>query len=547
MTLNPGQVLNNRYRIVRLLGQGGFGAVYKAWDLKFNAACAVKENFDTSVEAVRQFGREATILSQLNHPNLPRVTDHFSNPGQGQYLVMDYVEGRDLSEILAAANAPLPEAQVLAWAEQVCSALEYLHTRQPAVIHRDIKPSNIRITPNGTVMLVDFGIAKIYDPSLRTTLGARAVSPGFSPPEQYGNQPTDARTDIYALGATLYTLLANLEPPESIARVTGTKLTPLRSLNPAVSPTAELAIQAAMQPLPDDRFANVSELRAALTGKGTLPHVRPQPSLVNTVTVTTSPATLVTDVGLPTAGIPQPARKSTAWKWLALSGGLLTCLVLLGLGYFLLQGIQSGGTASEAESGRAGRPSATGESAPAEARGADTTEEYVEAGLPTKSPTATLLPPSPDTTLTAIYAIFVTPSFTPPPPTATVALPFYNVRACSAAYFDGDQCTIHESTLTGPLTRVYGSWNFRDLSSGMEIRREWFLDNVYYWTTTNTVGESDRWATDQPTFWIYIDNQEGSAARAFNYPAMLPAGSYRMDMYLEGRYITALTFTIVNP
>ena len=212
MPLLPNQILNNRYRIVKLLGQGGFGAVYRAWDLNLDHQRAIKENLDTSPQAQRQFKREAQILDVLVHPNLPRVIDHFIVPNQGQYLVMDFVEWQDLGEMLM--NGPLPEARVLPWIIQVCDALIYLHSQNPPVIHRDIKPGNIKITPDGRAILVDFGISKVYDPTLSTTVGARAVTPGYSPPEQYGKGATDARSDMYALGATLYHLLTGQAPPQ---------------------------------------------------------------------------------------------------------------------------------------------------------------------------------------------------------------------------------------------------------------------------------------------------------------------------------------------
>lgn len=268
MPLQPGQILNNRYRIVSLLGQGGFGAVYRAWDLNLQHVCAFKENLDTSSEAQRQFFREATLLSNLNHPNLPRVTDHFSLSDQGQYLVMDYVEGEDLETKLAHAGGKLSESIVLPWIEQVCDALRYLHSQNPPVIHRDIKPANIRITGDGRAMLVDFGIAKAYDPSVKTTLGARAVTPGYSPPEQYGYGMTDARSDIYALGATLYTALTGQEPPESVQRTIGTPLPPPRSLNPAISPTVEAAMLHALTLAPTGRLPSVGEFWQELTARG---------------------------------------------------------------------------------------------------------------------------------------------------------------------------------------------------------------------------------------------------------------------------------------
>ncbi|MBN1148024.1 MAG: protein kinase [Anaerolineales bacterium] len=264
MPLAPSELLKDRYRIVKLLGQGGFGAVYRAWDISLDRPCAVKENLDTSLQAQRQFEREAKILANLEHPNLPRVTDYFFIANQGQYLVMDFVEGDDLGQMLNRSGKPLPEAQVLPWMMQTCDALIYLHAQNPPVIHRDIKPTNIKITPDNTVKLVDFGIAKVYDPRLSTTMGARAVTPGFSPPEQYGLGKTDARADEYALGATLCSLLTGQEPPESIQRSTG-PISDIPGLtNPAISTITRSVILKAMQIVPDRRFQSVREFKAAL-------------------------------------------------------------------------------------------------------------------------------------------------------------------------------------------------------------------------------------------------------------------------------------------
>ena len=267
-----GTVINNRYHIARLLGKGGFGAVYLAWDPQLNQPFAVKENFDPSPEAQHQFEREASILANLEHANLPGVKDHFSIPGQGEFLVMDFVEGEDLQEKLDHAGSPLQESQVMPWILQVLDALAYLHGLQPPVIHRDIKPANIRITSDGRAMLVDFGIAKLYDPLKQTTLGARAVTPGFSPFEQYGHKSTDIRTDVYALGATLYTLLTGAQPSDSIGRVAGTRLVKPRTLNPAITLNTELAVLKAMEIQPAHRFQSATEFAAALKSpQDTLP------------------------------------------------------------------------------------------------------------------------------------------------------------------------------------------------------------------------------------------------------------------------------------
>ena len=268
MPLTAGYVLNTRYRIVKTLGQGGFGVVYSAWDLRLNAPCAVKENLDVSLAAQNQFSREAQIASSLIHPNLVRVTDYFFLPGQGQYLVMDFVAGEDLQTKLNAVGAPLPEAQVLKWVGQICDALAYLHFQSPPVIHRDIKPANIKIPSSGNAILVDFGIAKIFDPQLKTTVGARAVSPGYSPIEQYGGHGvTDKRTDLYALGATLYALLTGAEPVESIQRSFQAQIDTLplpRSLNPHLSPHLEPVILRAMAIQPVQRYQEAREFKSAL-------------------------------------------------------------------------------------------------------------------------------------------------------------------------------------------------------------------------------------------------------------------------------------------
>lgn len=274
MPLETGQVLNNRYRIVKLLGQGGFGAVYRAWDSNLNRPCAVKENLDTSPEAQRQFTREATVLANLSHPNLPRVTDHFILPGQGQYLVMDFVEGDDLASIVRQRGT-IPVQQALIWVSQVADALEYLHSRDPVVVHRDIKPANIRVTPEGRAMLVDFGLVKVYNPTLKTTMGARAVTPGYAPPEQYGQGSTDARSDIYALGATLFAILTGQEPLESVQRMSGTQMGLVSQFNPSVSLAMSEVIDRSLRLEPSQRYQNASEFKAALNSASAPVLVKP--------------------------------------------------------------------------------------------------------------------------------------------------------------------------------------------------------------------------------------------------------------------------------
>jgi len=264
MTLEQGTLLNGRYRILDILGQGGMGSVYRALDENLGMEVAVKENLFTTDEYARQFRLEAVILASLRHSNLPRVTDHYVIEGQGQYLVMDYIEGEDLRQRMERQGTISEEDAILIGAS-ISDALAYLHTRKPPVLHRDIKPGNVKITPDGQVFLVDFGLAKLVQGSQTTTTGARAMTPGYSPPEQYGTARTDPRSDIYSLGATLYAALTGVIPEDGLARVMdNTQLTPLRKHNPNISRRLAAAIEKAMDAYPDDRFQNGDEFRRAL-------------------------------------------------------------------------------------------------------------------------------------------------------------------------------------------------------------------------------------------------------------------------------------------
>jgi hypothetical protein len=324
MTLKTGDIIQNRYRIVRLVGQGGFGAVYRAWDINVSQPVALKENLGVEAEAQRQFEREATLLAGLRHPHLPRVTDHFIVPGQGQYLVMDYVEGQSLAALLTERGGPLPEADAVAWIQQVCDALTYLHTRRPPIIHRDIKPENVIINSDRRAILVDFGISKVYVEGGQTTIGAMAVTPGYSPPEQYGGISTEARSDVYAVAATLYKLLTGQTPPESVAVMAMEVRVPtVRELNPAVRATTAQAIERAMTPTMSRRTPSAADFAAALSGQaaegGPPPAavaMSPAPvAAVNRATV--SPAPVVAPPAPPSA----PAARS--------DGGLPTLALML--------------------------------------------------------------------------------------------------------------------------------------------------------------------------------------------------------------------------
>jgi serine/threonine protein kinase len=266
MMLERGTLLHKRYRIVEILGQGGMGSVYRAVDENLGVDVAVKENLFTSDEYSRQFRLEAVLLAGLRHPNLPRVSDHFSVGDQGQYLVMDFIEGEDLRQRMERLGVISQEDAVMVGAA-MCDALTYLHTRQPSILHRDIKPGNVKISPQGTILLVDFGLAKIVQGPQPTTTGARAMTPGYSPPEQYGMARTDERTDIYSLGATLYAGLTGAVPEDGLARaMDNIRLTPLRRRNRNVSRGVAAAIEKAMAVDPSDRYQTAVEFKRALLG-----------------------------------------------------------------------------------------------------------------------------------------------------------------------------------------------------------------------------------------------------------------------------------------
>jgi hypothetical protein len=263
MTLEVGNILHNRYKIKEIIAKGGMGAIYLAEDETLGIHVALKENLFSTEEASRQFRREATILASLRHPNLPRVSDHFIIPDQGQYLVMDFIEGEDLRQRLAQGKV-FSEDEVIRIGVAICDALSYLHNRQPPVVHRDIKPGNVKITSSDQVYLVDFGLAKVSQPGQATTTGAQALTPGYASPEQYG-QGTDPRSDIYSLGATLYAALTNTIPEDALSRAMGTvQLSPIRKINAEVSERTEQVIERAMEVSLKQRYQTVDEFKQAL-------------------------------------------------------------------------------------------------------------------------------------------------------------------------------------------------------------------------------------------------------------------------------------------
>lgn len=322
MPLTPGQVIQGRYRIVASLGQGGMGAVYQAEHLSLNMQVAIKEMIpqfglgaSTLSQLRDQFRQEAVVLSRFNHPNLVRVIDFFEEAGN-VYLVMDFVEGESLSDLIARKGA-LPERQVIIWAKQLLDALGYCHSQD--TVHRDVKPQNVIIRKDGQAILVDFGLVKLWDPSdPRTQTAIRgAGTPEYAPPEQYGGFPghTGPHSDIYSLGATLYHALTGHAPPTATDRMVNPKaLKAPQSLNPSISAYVDAAILKAMEPQPVHRFQSTNEMKAALAqGAQVSTRVR-------------SPAPI--DTASTTFRSTEDIQRFPRWIWMM--GGIVVLLLICG-------------------------------------------------------------------------------------------------------------------------------------------------------------------------------------------------------------------------
>ncbi len=291
--LTTNTLLQNRYRIIRPLGQGGMGVVYEAVDVRFDSQVAIKQSFFTDEKLCKQFEREAHLLNRLRHPAMPKVTDHFTEGGS-QFLVMDFVTGEDLGEKLGKGQNFSPET-VLRWADQMLDALEYLHSQAPPVLHRDIKPPNLKLTADGRIILLDFGLAKGKTGQQTTVMTSQTLvgySLAYSPLEQILKvderwavflgvhhaekvrkaieKPVDARSDLYALGATLYHLITGAAPhdaPQRAMPVWSGQPDPLRPahlVNKDVSPAVSQALAEAMSLDSERRPPSAAKMRERL-------------------------------------------------------------------------------------------------------------------------------------------------------------------------------------------------------------------------------------------------------------------------------------------
>ena len=274
--LAPGDILQDRYRIVRQLGKGGMGAVYEAVDQRLDATVALKETFSVDSRLRRQFEQEARLLAQLTHPALPRVSDYFTE-GDRAFLVMQFVAGVDLAEIIAQQPGPFPRNQVVAWADQLLDALIYLHTRDRQIIHRDIKPHNLKLSSTGQIALLDFGLAKTQSADRSggdTSNSIFGYTRRYAPLEQIQDQGTTPQSDIYALGATLYHLLTGIKPADALIRAAAAgssmsdPLKPANEIHPAVGAELASILSRAMAQNPEDRYPSATSFRDALSRLG---------------------------------------------------------------------------------------------------------------------------------------------------------------------------------------------------------------------------------------------------------------------------------------
>ncbi len=257
-----GAVIDGKYEILKLVGKGGMSKVYLAMDKRLNKQWAVKEiekrSRDKNNAVVIQSAiAEANMIKKLDHPTLPRIVDIIDN-GNVIYIIMDYIEGEPLSKVLERDGAQ-PQEQVIEWAKELCEVLEYLHTREPAIIYRDMKPANVMLKPDGSLKLIDFGIAREYkEQNLEDTVSLGTK--GYAAPEQFGGKgQTDARTDVYCLGVTLYHLVTGQNPCEPPY-----ELYPIRHWDPSLSSGLEAIIQKCTQLNPVDRYQSCAELMYAL-------------------------------------------------------------------------------------------------------------------------------------------------------------------------------------------------------------------------------------------------------------------------------------------
>ncbi len=276
--LAPNTILQERYLILRPVGKGGMGAVYQATDMRLNCTVALKEMLLTDSAMRKAFEREAQLLARLRHPTLPRVSDHFWE-GNGQFLVMEFIPGEDLAELLMRNGGQFPAEDVLMWglrwADQLLDALDYLHTQSIPVIHQDIKPHNLKLTARGDIILLDFGLARNASAQISTitaysNMTVGGFTPNYAPLEQIRGAKPDPRSDLYSLAATLYHILTGVRPPDAVTRAAAllnNTPDPLRlanTLNAQIPTVVANVLHTALALNLDERPESAAAMRAAL-------------------------------------------------------------------------------------------------------------------------------------------------------------------------------------------------------------------------------------------------------------------------------------------
>ncbi len=393
--LTPETVLQGRYRIIRQLGQGGMGAVYEAIDERLDTTVALKETLFADERLRKQFEREARLLARMHHPALPRVSDHFSEQ-DGQFLVMQFIAGEDLGEMMKSKQGPFPVEQVLSWGDQLLDALDYLHTQEPQIVHRDIKPQNLKLTARGQIILLDFGLAKgqTAGVSVVTTASIFGYTPNYAPLEQIQGLGTDARSDIYALSATLYHLMTGVKPPDALTRaaalVNGEKdpLLPANEVNPAIDVHVAGVLARGMSQGREQRYKSAAAMRAAFKDKSEAPTIAdrteaatvlfPPPDAVTRTAPHSPPVETVRKAGETTVLQTQKSRGSRLGPWAIAAAAV----VLIGVGFGVFYALQNRNTPT-AVSEPAPQPSPTTDpNVEAEsANGGSTSEKSAEASV----------------------------------------------------------------------------------------------------------------------------------------------------------------------
>jgi serine/threonine protein kinase len=274
--LSPDTILQERYRVLRLLGRGGMGTVYEALDERLSRRVALKETRAETDELRRAFAREASLLANLQHPVLPRVIDHF-NEGAGQYIIMEYIAGDDLGKMLTGRDRPFSSEDVLRWADQLLDALQYLHSHEPPVLHRDIKPSNLKLTAKGGIILLDFGLAKGSVGEMSKPIDSLSISgytPHYASLEQIQGERTSPQSDLYSLSATLYHLLTKQTPIDALKRATAVingepdPLIPINKIVPELTDYVASTLMRALSLQPARRPGCAALMRDALSSTG---------------------------------------------------------------------------------------------------------------------------------------------------------------------------------------------------------------------------------------------------------------------------------------